>query len=54
MSVIVHYAPVEGSDEAEEHYNNMSSAVHEVPKHNIIMVIGDFNAHLGKEVGHLP
>ena len=25
--------------------------IHEVPKHNLLLVLGDFNAHLGKEVG---
>ena len=51
VTVIVHYSPVEGSDDAEEHYSNLTAATHEIPKHNLLMVIGDFNAHLGEEVG---
>ena len=50
-TIIVHYAPIEGSMDADEHYNNLASAVHDIPKHNLLMVVGDFNAHLGKEVG---
>ena len=48
-TVIVHYAPIEGSDDAEDHYNNLTEAVNLIPKHNLIVVMGDFNAHLGHE-----
>ena len=51
VTIIVHYTPVEGSEETDEHYSNLSSLIHEVPKHNLLLVLGDFNAHLGKEVG---
>ena len=46
ITIIVNYSPVEGDDEAEQHYNQLSSAVKQVPKHNILIVLGDFNAHL--------
>ena len=48
-TIIVHYSPVEGDDEAEQH-NQLSSAVKQVPKHNILIVLGDFNAHLEKNL----
>ena len=51
VTIITHYSPVEGSKEAEEHYDNLSAAISEVPKHNLLMIMGDFNAHLGKEAG---
>ena len=48
-TVIVHYAPVEGSDSAEEHYHNLADVINSVPKHNLLIVMGDFNAHIGTE-----
>ena len=48
-TIIVHYAPVEGNDEAIEHYINLANAINKVPKHNITIVIGDCNAHIGKD-----
>ena len=50
LSIIVHYSPTEGSQNAEEHYKNLLAAIHEIPKHNVLLVMGDFNAHLGKDV----
>ena len=48
-SVIVHYAPTEGSKGTEEHYNSLANVINAIPKHNITMVIGDCNAHIGKD-----
>ena len=48
-TVIVHYAPVEGKEEANEHYTNFTNAINAVPKHNITIVISDCNAHIGKD-----
>ena len=47
-SIVVHYSPTEGSVDAEEHYANLANVVNSLPKHNIILLIGDFNAHIGK------
>ena len=46
-TIIVHYAPVEGNEEAEEHYSNLATVITTIPKHNLLLVIGDCNAHLG-------
>ena len=46
---IHYYARCEGSDESEEHYSNLATATTAIPKHNIVIVMGDFNAHLGKD-----
>ena len=48
-TIIVHYSPVEGSPDAESHYENLSRAINEVPKHNVVLVIGDFNGHIGND-----
>ena len=48
-TVIVHYSPTEGSETAEDHYNNLTNAIKSVPKHNVLLVVGDCNAHIGKE-----
>ena len=49
ISAIVHYSPTEGSDTAEEHYNNLVTSVSAVSKHNVLLVLADCNAHLGEE-----
>ena len=48
ITVIVNYAPVEGSSEAESHFETLSNVINDIPKHHIILECGDFNAHLGK------
>ena len=45
-TVIVHYAPVEGTPEAIDHYEHLSDITRTVPKHNVLLVIGDCNTHL--------
>ena len=48
-TLLVHYAPVEGNSEADEHYSLLSDSIKECPNHNIVPVIGDCNAHIGNE-----
>ena len=48
-TVIVHYAPIEGDNEASEHYEQLANITRTIPKHNVLLVIGDCNAHLGPE-----
>ena len=48
-TVVVNYAPVEGSDNAENHFEMLSDVINKIPKHRVILECGDFNAHLGKE-----
>ena len=48
-TVIVHYAPTEGSENSEDHYRNLANAVNSIPKHNVLLVVGDCNAHIGKD-----
>ena len=48
LTIIAHYSPCEGAPDAEEHYANLAAATTAVPKHNFILVAGDFNAHIGR------
>ena len=48
-TVIANYAPVEGSDESESHYLKLTEVINGLPKHNIVIECGDFNAHLGEK-----
>ena len=49
LTIIVHYSPVGDSDSAEDHYENLLADIDEIPKHNVLLVVGDFNAHLGED-----
>ena len=46
-TVIIHYSPCEGSNEAEDHYRSLLDATTSIPRHNVLLTIGDFNAHVG-------
>ena len=48
-TVIVHYAPVEGSDDSEQHYNILADTIKTMPGHNLLLVIGDCNALIGTD-----
>ena len=47
-TVIIHYSPCEGSNETEVHYKNLLDATTTIPRHNVLLTIGDFKAHVGK------
>ena len=48
-TVIIQYTPTEGSSECESHFENLSNAITMIPKHNVLVVLGDFNAHIGEK-----
>ena len=48
-TIIVHYSPINGSSDAEDHYKKLLDTINLVPKHNILLVLGDYNAHLGTD-----
>ncbi len=52
-TIIVTYAPtnVTDDDEIESYYNSLTEATKNVPAHNFMVVIGDFNARVGKDYG---
>ena len=45
-TIITHYPPCEGSETDESHYADLTNATASIPKHNFLIVMGDFNAHL--------
>ena len=54
-TVVCCYSPTNSSDEEEvkSFYTELSSLICEVPKHNVLIIGGDFNAQLGPAEGHL-
>ena len=52
-SIIVCYNPTNVSDpmEIENFYDILNSATKQIPKHNVLIISGDFNAHLGIQDG---
>ncbi|XP_033990665.1 craniofacial development protein 2-like [Trematomus bernacchii] len=50
-TVIVVYSPtnVAPSEEVEKFYEDLATAVRDVPAHNFLAILGDFNARLGPE-----
>ncbi|XP_072046823.1 uncharacterized protein [Amphiura filiformis] len=55
-TIIVTYCPTNVSDEkeSEEHYMVLDKSIKQVPAHNFLMVMGDFNARVGKEHYKFP
>ena len=50
-SVIVTYCPtnVAEADVIENHYNSLRHAIDTIPAHNVALIVGDFNARIGRE-----
>ena len=53
-SVISCYSPTNVSDnqEIELFYTRLSSLIRQIPKHNVLIIGGDLNAHLRQESGY--
>ncbi|XP_066922611.1 craniofacial development protein 2-like [Clytia hemisphaerica] len=53
-TIINCYSPTNVEDETvvENFYSELSSVARQVPKHNLLLIGGDFNAHLGQEDGY--
>jgi len=49
-TLICCYSPTNCSDEndIESFYRELAYVTRQVPKHNVFMIAGDFNAHLGR------
>ena len=54
-SIIVCYSPTSVSDpmEIDNFYDILNSATKQIPKHNVLIISGDFNAHLGIQHGFI-
>ncbi|CAH1244595.1 Hypp7340 [Branchiostoma lanceolatum] len=50
-TIMVTYCPTNVADEniINEHYDNLRSAIRSIPAHNLLMIVGDFNARIGSE-----
>ena len=50
LTVIVVYSPTEGdtTEAAEVFHLNLRMAISQIPAHNLLFAVGDFNAHLSK------
>ena len=55
-TVIVVYSPtnVAPSEEVEKFFEDLETAVRDVPAHNFMAILGDFNARLGPEDAPFP
>ena len=53
-SIIFCYSPTNVSEETDliAFYSEMSSLVRSIPKHNVLVIGGDMNAQIGKNVNH--
>lgn len=38
----MNYAPQEGTQDAIDHYKELTDTINSLPKHNILLLIGDF------------
>ena len=48
-TTIICYAPTNASDQKDDIiYNELSSFVHSIPKHNVLIISGDIDAQIGK------
>ena len=53
-TIISCYSPTNVSEKTDliTFYDELSSLVHSIPKHNILIIGGDMNAQIGKNVNH--
>ena len=53
-TIISCYSPTNVSEETDliAFYNDLSSLVRSIPKHNVLIIGGDMNAQIGKNVNH--
>ena len=53
-TIISCYSPTNFSEETDliASYNELSSFVHRIPKHNVLVIGGDMNTQIGKNVNH--
>ena len=53
-TIISCYSPVNVSEETERvaFYDELSSLVRSIPKHNVLIIGRDMNAQIGKNVNH--
>ena len=52
MPIVVAYAPTEESeeDQKDEFYETLQTVIEKIPRHDIVIILGDMNAKVGREV----
>ena len=48
-TIIIHYVPVGSTTAAIDRFEHLSDITLTVPKHNVLLLIGAYNAHTGPE-----
>ena len=53
-SVISYYNPTNFSDKQETwiFYTKLTCLKRHIPKHNVLIIVGNLNSHLGKDIGY--
>ena len=53
-SIIIIYSPTNSSDDEvmNKFYDELRRAIETIPQHNVLIIIGDFNARIGKDDGN--
>ena len=51
LSVVTCYAPTEAAEKEEKDnfYDSLQSTLEDIPKHDVLVVLGDFNARVGSD-----
>ena len=51
LSIVIGYAPTEGSDKDDKtnFYEQLQDALENIPTHNTVVLLGDFNARIGQD-----
>lgn len=51
VSIVVCYVPIEGAEEdaKDDFYDSLQTAIEGIPKHDILLLLGDFNAKVGSD-----
>ena len=53
-SIIIIYSPTNSSEDEviNKFYDELRGAIETIPQHNVLIIIGDFNARIGKDDGN--
>ena len=54
LSIVVSYATIEGAEEdaKDDFSHSLQAAVERIPKHDMLLLLGDFSARVGSNNGN--